>query len=568
MVEGVFVELSVIIILTLVVSLIMRFLKQPLIIGYIITGIIISPLILDFSTSSEMLLTFSKIGVALLLFIVGMSLNLKSIKDLGPVSLVVGSIQMIITFGLAYLIAQGLGFTLIPSLYLAIAMTFSSTIIITKLFSDKEELESIHGKIAVGVLILQDLAAIVALIIIFAVSKGSLAGTNLYTLGIGIIAIPLTLLIGIYAMPRITGKIAQSQELLFLFSVSWCFLLASLFNYLGFSIEIGALLAGLSLSTSPYQLEIHSKIRPLRDFFLILFFVFIGMSIQEISRSIIQIAILFSLFVFILKFFLITGLVGAFKYTKRNSFMTGISMVQISEFSLIVAGLGITLGHISQEIFSIITFTALITMTFSSYFIIHSRKIYNTFIPYLGIFERKTNLKYEKKIKKGHKIILFGYNRIGYKLLESIKKIDKDFIVVDFDPVIIKKLREKKINSIYGDAGDVEFLSDLKLNKSELIISTIPNHDTNLLIAEKVREINKKATIMTIGHKIAEAFELYERGVDYVLMPHFLGASYAASMIEKHKLHKAGYDKEKIKQILNLKERLLIGHEHPRREGK
>ncbi len=568
MVEEVFIELSIIIILTLVVSVFMKLLRQPLIIGYIITGIIISPIVLNFQTSSDMFFTFSKIGIAFLLFIVGMSLNPKSIKDLGPVSIIVGLIQMAITFGLAYLIAGYLGFSTLSAVYLATAMMFSSTIIITKLLSDKGELETIHGKIAIGILILQDLAAIVALILISSFSKGTLQIPNLSYLGIGIALIPITLLIGIYGLPKIINKLAQSQELLFLFSLSWCFLLSSLFYYLGFSIEIGALLAGVGLSMSPYQLEINSKIRSLRDFFLIIFFVYMGMKIQLISMSIFKMAMIFSAFVFLVKFLIITPIIGLFGYTKRNSFMTGLSLVQISEFSLIIAGLGLLFGHIPQEVFSIITFTALITITFSSYFIIYSNKIYNVFAPYLTIFERKTRLKYEEKPKRAYDIILFGYNRIGYKLLQSMKKIRGKYVVVDFNPVTIKTLKNKKVNCIYGDAGDIEFLESLTLDKVKLIVSTIPNQEINALIAEKIRETNKKATIICIAHKISDAFELYEKGADYILMPHFLGASYASSLIEKHKLNKAGYDKEKIKQILSLKERLIIGHEHPKREGK
>ena len=271
---GVFVELSIVIIIAVVVAGIMRLLKQPLVIGYILTGIIVSPYFLNIVTSTDAIATFAQIGIVLLLFMVGLNLNPRIIKDVGKVSLVTGVGQVIFTSLIGFFIGQLLGFSTIVSIYIAVALTFSSTIIIMKLLSDKGDLETLYGRIAIGFLIVQDLIVIVILMVISSIPTGldfaTLALESVFK-GVGLLI--LLFLISVYIFPRITKAIAKSQEFLLLFSIGWCFAIASLFYYLNFSIEAGALLAGITLSLSPYHYEISSKMKPLRDFFIILFFI-------------------------------------------------------------------------------------------------------------------------------------------------------------------------------------------------------------------------------------------------------------------------------------------------------
>ena len=567
---GVFVELSIVIIIAVVVAGIMRLLKQPLIIGYILTGIIVSPYFLNIVKSTDAIATFAQIGIVLLLFMVGLNLNPKIIKDVGKVSLVTGIGQVIFTSLIGFFIGQLLGFSTIVSIYIAIALTFSSTIIIMKLLSDKGDLETLYGRIAIGFLIVQDLIVIVILMVISSIPTGidfaTLALESVFK-GVGLLI--LLFLISVYIFPQLTKTIAKSQEFLLLFSIGWCFAIASLFYYLNFSIEAGALVAGITLSLSPYHYEISSKMKPLRDFFIILFFILLGsqMVFTNISQYILPI-IIFSMFILIGNPLIVMVLMGLLGYTKRNSFLAGLTVAQISEFSLILIALGVKVGHLTNDILSLVTIIGLITIAGSTYLILYANKIYPHLSRYLGIFERKGKKVDEHRYQKDgiYDIILFGYDRIGYDILESFKKIKKKFLVIDYNPEIITKLAKEGFDCKYGDVDDSELLNELNFSKIKMIVSTIHNLDTNLLLINKIRESNKKTIITVVSHQIDEAMKLYDAGATYVLMPHFLGGHHVSTMIEEYGLNLNKFLKEKIAHIEHLRKRKEIGHEHPRQE--
>ena len=563
--EQVFIQLALILSVAFVVSYIARAFRQPIIIGYIIAGMIISPFIIQAGISQEIIYLFSQFGIAFLLFIVGLHLNPKIIKEIGISSLVVGLSQIILTFGFGFLISfYLLGFGGVASAYGGIALAFSSTIIIMKLLSDKRQLDSLYGKLSIGILIIQDLVAVAVLMFISSMSNGtsfsSFAVRGLLS-GTGLILI--LFFIGYFALPRITKNIAKSQELLFLFSICWCFVIAALFSYLGFSIEIGALIAGVVLSISPYSTEISSKVRSLRDFFLIIFFIILGLNIQVSNiTSIIPEAIILSVFVLLFKPIILMTLLAFFGYTKRTNFLTGTTLAQISEFSLIVLALGVTMGHIGDNILSILILTGVITMTLSTYMIIFSNKFYSVMEKFIFMFERKRTKKLRReKIK--YSAILFGYNRIGFGILKSLKMIKKKYLVVDFDPDTIETLTKFRIPCLYGDAFDSEFLEELELDKIELAVSTIPDFETNLLLIEEIRNVNPDAIVIVRAHQINEALDLYKKGASYVLTPHFLGGEYVSKMIKELKFKEVKYDEKRKKHIKDLNEILKNGHEHP-----
>jgi Kef-type K+ transport system membrane component KefB/Trk K+ transport system NAD-binding subunit len=566
----IFIELSKILVVTVVITGLIRLLKQPLIIGYILGGIIVGPFVFNIISSTNTLTTFSQIGIALLLFFVGLNLNLKVLKDVGRISLITGLGQVLFTTTTGFIISKLLGLSTVASLYVAIALAFSSTIIIMKLLSDKKDLESVYGRISIGFLIVQDFIAIGILLIISSLSNGA----NLTSLAAGSIlkgagSVAILFLLTKYAMPPLTKLIAKSQEFLLLFSISWCFAIATIFYYLNFSIEAGALLAGMTLSLSPYHFEISSKMKPLRDFFLILFFIMLGsqMVFSNIYSNI-WLILIFSLFVLIGNPIIVMALMGLLGYTKRNSFLAGLTVAQISEFSLIVVALGVSVGHVTNEIFSLLTMVALITFAGSTYMILYSNKIYPVLSKYLSIFERKGKKVDEHKHheENNHEIILVGYNRIGFDILESLKKIKKKFLIVDYDPEVIGKLSKEGYDCRYGDADDSELLNELNFSRAKMIISTIPLIDTNLLLINKIKEDNKKAIIAVVSHQIDDAVRLYDEGATYVLMPHFLGGKHFSTMIEKNKLDINKFLKEKISHVEHLKCRKEIGHEHPRHE--
>jgi len=563
MVEA-FNQISLIILIVLAVSLVIRLLKQPLIIGYIISGIIAGPFFLGILPGIDEIGVFSEFGIAFLLFIVGLHLSPRVIKEVGKISLITGLGQIVFTFLLGYFVGTLLGFSTITSVYLAIAMTFSSTIIIMKLLSDKGDLYTLYGKISIGFLLIQDLVAIIILIIVSSLSSGGNIASNIgFTLLRGLILVSILAPISVFILPKFQDFFGKSQEFLFVFSVAWGLGLASLFFYAGLSIEVGALIAGVLLSMSPYSIEISSKLKPLRDFFLISFFLLLGaqLTIGNINE-LIGPAIIFSLLILIGNPLIVISLMGLLGYTKKTNFLAGLTVAQISEFSLILIALGVKLGHISSETLSLITLTGLITIAGCTYMIIYSDKLYHKLSKYLKFFEKKRPTENKIKTRKIDSI-LFGYNRIGFSILGSLKKIRKNYLVVDYNPDVISDLKKLGIPCLYGDVDDEDMLSDLPLDKTDIIVSTIPDFETNSIIIDMVRRVNKKAIVIVRAHSIDDALDLYKRGASYVLTPHFLGGEYVARMLAIIKTDQAGYLEEKERHIKMLKERYVKGQEHP-----
>ena len=569
-VSSIFLELSLIILVAIIVVGIIRLLKQPLVIGYILTGIIASPYFLNLASSQDAISTFAQIGVALLLFMVGINMNPKVIKDVGKASLITGIGQVVFTSLIGFFICILLGFSVVASLYVSIALTFSSTIIIMKLLSDKGDLETLYGRISIGFLIVQDVIAIAILMAISSFSADrSFIGNAWEILSTGFLLFALILAAGFWILPKLISSIAKSQEFLLLFSIGWALALASLFDYFNFSIEIGALLAGVVLSISPYRYEIVSKMKPLRDFFVIMFFVLLGsqMVFSNVTQYIAPI-ILLSLFILIGNPLIVLALMGWLGYTKRTGFLAGLTVAQISEFSLILIALGVKVGHLPLELLSMVTVIGLITMAGSAYFILYSDRIYPFISKYLSVFERKSRKADSSGLgeSKGCDIILFGHNRIGYSLLDSFKRLKKKFLVVDYNPDVIASLRKKGIDSVYGDVSDLELLSGLELQKAKMAISTIPDAETNILLLHAIKSHNRNCIIIAVAHQINDAMKLYDAGASYVIMPHFLGGDHTSELIERFGFSVKKFSANKIKHMGHLMQRRMEGHEHPRHE--
>lgn len=561
---SIFVELSLILVLATVIAGIMRLFKQPLIMGYILTGFLIGPLALGFVESTETVQIFSEFGIAILLFIVGIHLSPNVAKEVGKVAILTGIGQILLTSFLGFSLAKLLGFGLAESLYIAAAVTFSSTIIVLKILSDKKDIEKLYAKIAIGILLVQDVAATLALVFAATFSTGEGALTNLLLLLIkGLLLTAIITLVALKMLPKLSSFFAKSQEFLFLFALGWGFGLASLFSYIGFSIEIGALIAGVALSISPYAPEISSRLKPLRDFFIIMFFVFLGaqMSFESLQNSIIPLLLLVGL-VLLIKPFIIIALMGILGYNKKTSFFSGASLAQISEFSLILVLVGISSKHIDNDILSLVTILALITIAFSTYFLKYIEKTYPLVSKYLSIFERKKPKK-EQDILASYEVVLFGCNRVGYDFLRLFKKLGQSFLVVDFDPDVISDLTKEGINSRYGDAEDADFIDDLNLKESKMVISTIPDFDANLFLVTKIKSESENTAVILISYSIDEALKLYEKGANYIILPHFTGGHFAAMIAAKHWLHIDRFKHERDKQIEYLKERKKLGHKHP-----
>jgi Kef-type K+ transport system membrane component KefB/Trk K+ transport system NAD-binding subunit len=565
--EQIFIQLAVILLVAFIVSYIANLFKQPILIGYILAGVLISPFIIKFGFETDVINALSKFGIAFLLFMVGLHLNPKNLREIGIPSLVIGLAEIVFTFGVSFFVAYKLfDFNLLSSMYIGIALSFSSTILIMKILSDKQDLESLYAKIAIGVLIVEDLVAAGILMFISSTSgAGASSGLALSNIFIGLGIIIVLLLIGHFILPRFTKGIAKSRELLFLFSVSWCFIVAALFNYLGFSIEIGALVAGIALSMTPYSPEISSRISPLRDFFLVIFFLIFGFNadFSGIGNIIIP-SLIFSIIVLLLKPVIVMSASALFGYTKRTNFLAGTCLAQISEFSLIILFLGVSLGHIENNILQIIILTMIITIFLSTYIVTYSQKFYEKMKGFASLFERKNIRNKDKLLEKEYDAMLFGYNRIGFSILNSLKRSNKKYLVVDFNPETIRRLNKLRVPASYGDVDDLDFLNELHLNKLQLAISTVPDYETNSVLISEIKRVNKEAIIIVRAHTIEDALELYKKGANYVVTPHFLGGEYVSKMIVDLKNDERGYEEEKEKHIKMLKEAARKGEEHPK----
>ena len=552
----IFIEISLIIALTILISGVLNFLKQPLIIGYIVAGIIAGPSVFNFITSSETLGIFSHIGIAFLLFTIGLSLDTKSIQKVGKVSLITGLGQVIFTSFIGFFIALALGFETISAVYISVALTFSSTIIIMKLLSDKGDAQCLYGRISIGFLLVQDLIVILVLMGVSSLIDGfsiHKLAFDIFVKGAGLIV--SIFLFGKYILTRIIKIIAQSQEFLLLFSIGWCLALSSLSYFLGFSIEIGALFAGLTLAMSQYRHEIAVKMTPIRDFFIVLFFVLLGskMVFADITQYIVPI-ILFSLFIFIGNPLIVIFLMGRLGYSSRNGFLAGLTVAQISEFSLILVALGVTMGHLESQILSIVTVIGIITITGSTYLILYAEKIYPYFEKFLRVFEKKDGNFYPNHVnKKKYDTIFFGYNRIGYKILEAFKEVKKTPLVIDYDPAVIEKLSKKGLNCKYGDMNNLELLSEICISDIKMAVSIIPHLSTNLALIKNLKRKNPKIIVIVISPHIDEALELYEAGANYVVLPYFLGGIHLAEIIKKSKGKCRFFQKEKEMHITQLR---------------
>jgi len=555
----IFIGISLTIVIAALIAGILQRLKQPLIIGHIITGLIVGPFLFSNFQFKEIIDSLSQFGIALLLFIIGLNLSPKVIKEVGKVSLWAGLGQISLTSLAGYGLARLLGFSPIISIYLGIALTFSSTIIIMKLLSDKKDLTKFYSKISIGLLLIQDLLVSVILIGISAFDSGSASWQTIVMTALkGIVVLDLVVLFTIYVLPLLSVSFAKSQEFLFLFSIAWGLGLATLFHYLGFSMEIGALIAGVALSTSPYHFEISSKLRPLRDFFVVLFFILLGSritlaSVEQYWRQ----AIILSLFIIIIKPILVMFLTGLMGFKKKVNFQVGLNFSQLSEFSLIFLMAGVAIGHVPENIVSLLTLVSLITIALSSYLVLFSNKLY----PLLSrlIFERKDS-KHHFATNENYDVVLLGCNRVGYDFLEIFKDLKEKFIIVDYDPEKIKQLTELGVNCRYGDADDNEFLDELNLPNAKMVISSIPDFETNQFIVNKIREENKKTVVMVISHDVDEAIGLYEAGATYVITPHFLGGKYASMLISKFGFDIEKFVSEKEKHIKELEKRRELGH--------
>jgi len=527
-------ELAVVILIAAALGIVAKLLRQPIILAYLVTGISIGYFGFFNIQSGEMFSVFSDLGIMFLLFLVGLEINYTSLRLVGKTSLIVGLGQVIFTTFFGYIIAIALGFIPLHALYIGIALMFSSTVIVVKLLSDKGDFNSLYGKISVGILLIQDIIAITILVVLAGLqgTGGTVVwGDLILTLLKGVILFTAIVWLGRKFFPPLFDRIARSQELLFLVSLAWLFLLAAVMSKIGFSVEIAGFLAGLALANSSEHFEISHRVRSLRDFFILIFFVILGSSavISNFDGLTVPI-IVFSLFILIGNPLIVLILMGVMGHRRRTSFLTGVTLAQVSEFSLVLAALGLKLGHISDQVVTLITSVGIITITLSTYLIMYGDHIYRSSERILKIFERKKIKELEYSERGSEKsIVLIGGHRTGESLALGLPR--ENLLIIDFDPDVIKKLKAKGYEVIYGDANDDEVLYNARVEDAKLVISTSPLLEDNIMIIKKIHSLFKKAKIVLRADTESDAKTLYEHGADYVLLPNFTAGQYLGKTI-------------------------------------
>lgn len=530
-------EIALLLVVAAGFGVIAKALKQPLLVGYLFAGLVLS--LLGMVRNVEVASGLGQIGVTLLLFLVGLEMKLTDLKSIGKVALLTGIGQIVFTSAVGFFLALALGFGVLPSVYIAVALTFSSTIIMVKLLGQKNALDSLYGKIAIGFLLVQDLVAVLILMFLSGLGRGGLTVVDYFSIVFKGGALLLSVwFLSKKVLPMLFEKfIAVSDELLFITSIAWALGVAALVaGPLGFTLEIGGFLAGLSLSNLPEHLTIAGKTRGLRDFFLTIFFMALGTKlVVGPVASIIFPALVFSTFVLVGNPLIVLAIMGVLGYKKRTGFLAGLTVAQISEFSLILVAMGATLGHVDERVVALVVLVGVITMTLSTYLVLGAEEVYKLVQKPLSIFEKKKTreaaLSQEKEMRDH--IIMVGCDRTGRALLPFLTK-KAPVLVVDFNPAVFENLTANKIPVLFGDINEPEILDIARLRWARLVISTTSNGDANLRLLERIKAKRASIKVIMAAAEKKEAIRLYEKGADLVVVPEMIAGEYIRHILRTY----------------------------------
>lgn len=533
-VSSVFNEIAFLLALSAAVGFAGLILRQPLIVSFIAVGIIAGPSGLNVVQSDAQIGLLAELGIAVLLFLVGIKLDVQLIRTLGPVSLATGLGQVGFTSALGFLICLGLGMDSLTSLYVAVALTFSSTIIIVKLLSDKREIDSLHGRIALGFLIVQDLVVVVAMVILSAVGIGSRGdgtfGDVLTVLAAGVVMLGLVAVFVRYVADPLTERLARSPELLIGFAVAIAAAFAALADELGLGKELGGLLAGVALASTPFRDAIVARLAPLRDFLLLFFFIALGsrLDLGSLGQSSLDAAVL-SVFVLIGNPAIVLVIMAALGYRRRTGFLAGLTVAQISEFSLVFMAMGVAIGHVSVEALGLVTLIGLITIAASTYMITYSHELYSLCRPLLdqvsGSGRADRDLGSDAPASS-YDVVIFGLGRYGGAIGRSMVRLGYRVLGVDISPTAVWRWRRDGVEAVYGDVMDPEFISSHSLASVRWVISTVREHhagvnhaDGRLVLIHSLRSHGFAGRIAVTADHGADSGPLLAAGADVVLDP-------------------------------------------------
>ena len=542
--DNIFIQLAIILGLSSLLGFVVVRFKLPLLIAYLIGGLLIASTAIFDPRASNVLHFFPEIGIAFVLFLVGMELDLREIKSLGKPILTAGLLQIFITTITGSNIARLLGFGAMESWYLGVGLSFSSTILVVKLLIDKKDAGALYGKLAVGILLLEDLLAVV-LLVLLTVSTSVLGLGIQQSFPVLAIFLKALLLFGIAAvssqlvLSKIFTAVSKQSELLFITALAWCFIYISFALSLGFSVVIGAFLAGVALANSPFHFQIQGKVRPLREFFVTLFFVYLGTQVDfgEIQK-VYPLMLLFTGYTLLIKPTIFLLLLGMFGFRKHTMFQAALSLTHISEFSLILLLVGFQLGVVTQSALTVVALSAVLSMIIASVMISNSNRLYKHLSFLLKFFERKNFKHFMEKSSEvtnmsGH-VVIIGGRKVGGEIVKLLKREHIPQIVLDFNPVQVEALMKEKIPVLYGDMGDPEVLDGLNLENSRMVISTSASIEDNKLLLEELSLRRINIPVIVRAESVDEAKELYEIGADFVIVPEILAGDFLVEKLKDH----------------------------------
>ena len=550
--ETIVVDMAMILIVATVFALIARLLKQPLIPAYVLTGIVLGPAVFGFFQNMDLIRAFSEIGIAILLFFAGIEISFKKIKEVNlKKMLFVGTLQVVAIFFIVFFLRNFLGLEALEAAYLGVIMAFGSTMVDIKMLSEKGELVTLHGRLVLGILLLEDLVAIAAIIVF---TSGEFVFAPIAFAFLKLLAIiAFAIFLQKFVLGRVFRFAAKSTEVLFLASLGVLFTFIILSFLAELSIVIGAFIAGVSLANSPFKIELESRISSLRDFFAILFFVALGSQVifeGLIANLFLLVAILVgALLIKPAISFVLLRIVG---YRPKTSFFTALSLAHLSEFALLIGLLGLNLGAIDTELFSVIILGAIITMSTIPYFLNYREGIYSIFAYPLGLLRFlpiKEHLEYNSK--EDQEVVLIGAHRMGAVLLKELMKNRKKLMVVDYNPEIINELINKKVACVYGDIRSPEVLAKIHSESLKKVISTVPNFDDNIYLLRTIKHLKPEVKVILAASRISEANKLYKAGADFVITPKISAGHEVTKLL---KSSSPNYKKARSEHIKRLNE--------------
>ena len=540
-------EVAALLVLAALLGFVGTLLRQPLIVSFIAVGLVAGPGVLDIVRSDEQIELLSELGIAVLLFLVGIKLDVKLIRSLGRTALVAGIVQIVVTTAVGYAVALALGLAALPALYVAVALTFSSTIIVVKLLSDRREIESLHGQVALGLLIVQDLVVVLAMIVLSAVGIGSGEASGNSALfrivGGGAAVLAFVFLFVRFIADPLTARLARAPELLICFAIAQTALFAAIGEAVGFGRELGGLLAGVSLASTQYREAISSRLAPVRDFLLLFFFIALGSRIElETLAAHAPVALVLSVFVLAGKPLIMLLIMAPMGFDKRTAFLAGVSIAQISEFSLILVAMGATLGHIGGDVLGLVTLVALVTIAASTYMMARSHRLYASCEPLLGPFDRIASRSARSRaaspVGEAADVIIFGLGRFGAAIAARLRRRGARVLGVDFNPAVIERWRSLGFDAQYGDSTDAEFIATLPLQTVNWAVSTVPTYapgitydDPRIALCRALRLARYAGHIAVTTHHAADVDGLKLAGADLVLEPFQDAADQAVDLI-------------------------------------